>query len=143
MCNRDALLYVCYKIPQAFQTKVPPDSPLDVLKNLRFNREYLGIVADDLHERVRMSSKDGCHCIPPSVCLCVCVCVSLSLSSLSLSLSRTRTYLHKSERHSYEEWMPLCATRTKNGCHCAPLVRRMDATVYERSTHYIPARNLQ
>eukprot|EP00729_Bicosta_minor_P022111 gene22111-34008_t len=38
-------------LAQAFQTKVPPDSPLDVLKNLRFNREYLGIVADDLHER--------------------------------------------------------------------------------------------
>ena len=38
-------------LAQAFQSKVPPESPLDVLRNLRFNWDYLSIVAADLHER--------------------------------------------------------------------------------------------
>lgn len=30
-------------LAQAFQSKVPPDSLLDVLRNLRFNREYVSL----------------------------------------------------------------------------------------------------
>ena len=33
---------------------MPPESLLDVVRNFRFNTEYLGIVADDLHERAFM-----------------------------------------------------------------------------------------